>query len=219
MSVTAQAKVLRALETSSFERVGGSDLIHVDVRVLAATNRDLQDEALGFRQDLFYRLNVIQIHLPPLRERPEDIEPLFLHFLEQASREMGQPLRPVEPTVLERLRRHPWPGNVRELRNLAERLAIVAPESGVGPADLPLGPGEAPPPGVGEDILAATTFNEFKAYSEKAFLQKKLRDFGYNVSRTAEELQMQRSNLYKKIQKYDLRTDPEGDGGEGAASP
>ncbi len=206
MSPPAQAKVLRALETSSFERVGGQDLIRVDVRVIAATNRDLQDEQLQFRQDLFYRLNVIQIHLPALRERPEDIEPLFLHFLSRAAAEMGQPVKEVDPEVLKILRRQNWPGNVRELRNLAERLAIVAAGDTIRTSDLPLATGGGSPGTLGDDLFGCATFNEFKAASEAAFLQHKLREYGYNVSRTAEELGMQRSNLYKKIQKYGLQT-------------
>ncbi len=208
MSFAAQAKVLRALESSAFERVGGQDLIHVDVRVIAATNRDLQDEQLQFRQDLYYRLNVIEIHLPALRERPEDIETLFLHFLSTAAVEMGQAPKEVAPEVLEMLKRQPWPGNVRELRNLAERLAIVAAGETIRASDLPIATGGRGGEIPGIDFFASATFNEFKAASESAFLQQKLREFEYNVSRTAEELQMQRSNLYKKIQRYGLRTSP-----------
>jgi DNA-binding NtrC family response regulator len=206
MSQAAQAKVLRALETSTFERVGGQDLIHVDVRVISATNRELQNESSGFREDLFYRLNVIQIHLPPLRERPEDIEGLFLHFLRTAALEMGQRVKGVDDGVLEILKRQPWRGNIRELRNLAERLAIVAPDEKIHEADLSVLAGSEATKGEHEDVFASSTFNEFKAASEALFLQGKLREFSYNVSRTAEELQMQRSNLYKKIQRYDLRT-------------
>ena len=206
MSQAAQAKVLRALETSTFERVGGQDLIHVDVRVISATNRELSDESTGFRQDLFYRLNVIQIHLPPLRERPEDIESLFLHFLRSAALEMGQKVKGVDRGVMALLKRQPWRGNVRELRNLAERLAIVAPDETIHEEDLSVLAGEGGSKREHEDVFSSPTFNDFKAASEAIFLQGKLREFGYNVSRTAEELQMQRSNLYKKIQRYGLRT-------------
>ena len=206
MSPAAQAKVLRALEDNRFERVGGQDLIEVDVRVVAATNRDLQDAALAFRQDLYFRLNVISIHIPPLRERTEDILPLFRHFLVIAAREMKQPVKEVDGAVDERLRRHAWPGNVRELRNLAERLAIVAPGDVIRTLDLPATMGGGGEASSGAAFLEAPTFQDFKAASESAYLQAKLRENGYNVSRTAETLEMQRSNLYKKIQRYGLRT-------------
>ena len=136
----------------------------------------------------------------------EDIEPLFLHFLTTAAVEMGQSVKAVDPAVMEILRRQPWPGNVRELRNLAERLAIVAAGDTIRPADLPIATGAAGGGSLGEDLFSCATFNEFKVASESAFLQHKLREYGYNVSRTAEELGMQRSNLYKKIQKYGLQT-------------
>jgi len=209
MSPAAQAKVLRALEDNRFERVGGADLIEVDVRVIAATNRDLQDDELGFRQDLFFRLNVISIHMPPLRERPEDIEMLFEHFLAVASRELKQPPKSIGEGVNERLMRYAWPGNVRELRNLAERLAIVSPSETIRPMDLSPSFGGTDVERGGGEFLEAPTFQEFKAASEAAYLQAKLRENEYNVSRTAERLEMQRSNLYKKIQRYELRTTPE----------
>ncbi len=210
MSVAAQAKVLRALEDGRFERVGGQDQVSVDVRVIAATNRDLQDANLAFRQDLYFRLNVIQIHLPPLRERVDDIEPLFAHFLDAVAREMKQPPKQIGPGVIERLARYAWPGNVRELRNLAERLAIVVAADTIAASDLPAALGGREADRGAAEFLAAPTFQEFKAASEAAYLQQKLREFGYNVSRTADEIQMQRSNLYKKIQKYGLRTSSEG---------
>jgi two-component system nitrogen regulation response regulator NtrX len=206
MSAAAQAKVLRVLEENRFERVGGQDLIHVDVRVVAATNRDLQDPSFGFRQDLFFRLNVIQIHMPPLRERGGDVPPLFRHFLDQFAAEMKQRPKGVDESVEDRLRRYLWPGNVRELRNLAERLAIVASGDTIEVSDLPPGLGGREMERSAADFLDAPTFQEFKAASEAAYIQQKLQQFGYNVSRTAEELQMQRSNLYKKIQKYGLKT-------------
>ncbi len=204
MSPTAQAKVLRVLEENRLERVGGNDLITVDVRVVAATNRDLENED-AFRQDLYFRLNVIQIHMPPLRERPEDIPALFGHFMDRFSREMKQAAKPISEDATSRLGRHAWPGNVRELRNLAERLAIVA-GSQIEVADLPPGMGGRESDRGAIEFLDAPTFQEFKNASEAVYIQAKLRQYGFNVSRTAEELQMQRSNLYKKIQKYDLRT-------------
>ncbi len=209
MSAAAQAKVLRALEDDKIERVGGDQPLRVDVRVVAATNRDLRDPALGFRSDLFFRLDVISIEIPPLRERPEDVEPLFRHFFAEATRQMGQPFREVDDAVFERLRRHAWPGNVRELRNLAERLAIVAPTDRIRVADLPPAMGGRDAGPGGGAFLEAPTFQEFKAASEAAYLQAKLRENGFNISRTAERLEMQRSNLYKKIQRYGLRTSGE----------
>ncbi len=209
MSPAAQAKVLRTLEDNRFERVGGQDLIEVDVRVIAATNRDLQDPELGFRQDLYFRLNVISIHMPPLRERPEDVPLLFDHFLDVAAREMKQPRKGVSDDVMERLRRYAWPGNVRELRNLAERLAIVSPGEVIRSMDLPPAMGGGDVARSGAEFLDAPTFQDFKAASEAAYLQAKLHETDYNVSRTAEVLEMQRSNLYKKIQRYGLRTSPD----------
>ena len=209
MSPAAQAKVLRALEDNRFERVGGQDLIEVDVRVIAATNRDLQDPELHFRQDLFFRLNVISIHVPPLRERPEDVSQLFEHFLDVAARELKQPRKSVDEEVLERLKRYAWPGNVRELRNLAERLAIVSPSETIRAMDLPPAFGGRGVERGGASFLDAPTFQDFKAASEAAYLQAKLYENDYNVSRTAETLEMQRSNLYKKIQRYGLRTSPD----------
>ncbi len=206
MSPSAQAKVLRALEDQRIERVGGSGPIDVDVRILAATNRDLQDDDLGFRQDLFFRLNVISIHLPALRERPEDIPALFDHFLARAAVEMKQKPKPLDPEVVNKLIAYDWPGNVRELRNLAERLAIVAPAEGIRVADLPASMGGRETVRGGAEFLDAPTFQDFKAASEAVFLQAKLAENDYNISRTAEQLEMQRSNLYKKIQRYDLRT-------------
>jgi two-component system, NtrC family, nitrogen regulation response regulator NtrX len=210
MSPSAQAKVLRALEDQRIERVGGSGPIDVDVRILAATNRDLQGDEVEFRQDLFFRLNVISIRLPALRERPEDIETLFAHFLAQAAVEMKQKPKEVDPAVLDRLMAYSWPGNVRELRNLSERLAIVAPTEGIRVADLPAGMGGRETTRGLAEFLEAPTFQDFKSSSEAVFLQAKLSENDYNISRTAEQLEMQRSNLYKKIQRYDLRTSPEG---------
>jgi two-component system nitrogen regulation response regulator NtrX len=206
MSPGAQAKVLRALEDSRIERVGGQGAIDVDVRVVAATNRDLQDEESGFRQDLFFRLNVISIHLPPLRERAPDIGPLFRHFLEIAASELKQDLKGVADDVIERMARYPWPGNVRELRNIAERLAIIVAGNEITVGDLPPGMGGHGQVHISSDFLDAPTFQEFKAASEASYLQSRLRENGYNVSRTAERLEMQRSNLYKKIQRYGLKT-------------
>ncbi|HEX9640600.1 MAG TPA: sigma-54 dependent transcriptional regulator [Candidatus Krumholzibacteria bacterium] len=206
MSANAQAKVLRALQESRIERVGAQDPVHVDVRVVAATNRNLEDPTVGFRQDLYFRLNVIQLHMPPLRERGNDIPALFGHFLQLAAQEMKNQIKVPDADTLAALARHNWPGNVRELRNLAERLAIVVSGDRIRRADLPPGMGGREVERGGAEFLDVPTFNEFKDASEAAYIQRKLKLFDYNISRTAEELQMQRSNLYKKIQKYGLRT-------------
>ncbi len=214
MNAEAQAKVLKAVEESRFERVGGSSVRQVDVRIVAATNRDLASPSSGFRPDLFYRLNVLSIHLPPLRERGDDVALLLEHFVRELSTGSNLPRRSFAPDTLDLLRRHSWPGNVRELRNLVERLLILAPEPVIRPRDLPpllSGPGSTR--NEMDTFLAHDNFQDFKAAAEARFLQHKLEQNGYNVSRTAEILGMQRSNLYKKITRYDLQTQPPGRGG------
>lgn len=211
MSEEAQAKVLKAVEESRFERVGGRSVREVDVRIVAATNRDLTAPDSGFRQDLFYRLNVLSIHLPPLRDRGEDVVLLLEHFVRELSAGGNLPRRTFAPEALDRLRRHGWPGNVRELRNLVERLLILAPGPVIRAEDLPpLQPGRGARGAESESLMSFNNFQDFKAAAEARFLQRKLQENGYNVSRTAEILGMQRSNLYKKISRYDLRTQPGG---------
>ncbi len=205
MDARAQAKVLRAIEQGRFQRVGGTRERTVDVRIIAATNRDLTDPALGFRQDLFYRLNVLSVQLPPLRERGDDIELLLEHFNHTLARRLNRQPKVFTPAALDRLRAHDWPGNVRELRNLVERVLILVPGQEVDVTHLPMPPvAESDEQAV--EWLRCRTYQEFKERSERAYLQAKLAEHGYNVSRTAEALGMQRSNLYKKIAKYDLRT-------------
>jgi len=206
MSLEAQAKVLKAVEESRFQRVGGADTQSVDVRIIAATNRDLASSDSGFRQDLFFRLNVLSIHLPPLRERSGDIELLLRWFMAEMSRKMKlHPLKYAAQT-LAILQDYSWPGNVRELRNLVERMLILAAGDVVQPGDLPVLPGLGQAAAGANDLFGCSDFQEFKALSEGEFLQRKLRENMYNVSRTAEVLGMQRSNLYKKISKYGLHT-------------
>ncbi|RKZ15318.1 sigma-54-dependent Fis family transcriptional regulator, partial [bacterium] len=211
MDAEAQAKVLKAVEENRFQRVGGHETRSVDVRIVAATNRDLSVPESGFRQDLFFRLNVLSIHLPPLRERSEDIELLLDWFMADLSTRLKARPRRFAPDTLALLREHGWPGNVRELRNLVERMLILAPDDVIKPRDLPMLPGAVPPTGSESSLYGCADFQEFKSRSESAFLQHKLRENRYNVSRTAEALGMQRSNLYKKITKYGLRTQPEVD--------
>ncbi len=208
MTPEAQAKVLKAVEESRFQRVGGTEVRTVDVRIVAATNRDLAAPDAGFRQDLFFRLNVLSLHLPPLREREGDISLLLDWFMaDLAARLKVKPLR-FAPEALAVLQEYAWPGNVRELRNLVERLLILTSDEVIRPGDLPLLPGASAAPEEAS-LFACDDFQDFKSRSEGAFLQHKLRENRYNVSRTAEVLGMQRSNLYKKITKYQLRTQPD----------
>jgi DNA-binding NtrC family response regulator len=206
MDQAAQAKVLRVLEDQRFERVGGNKPVEVDVRVIAATNKDLQAEVEegNFREDLYYRLNVVPIRVPPLRERREDIPLLAVAFLEEAAARHGLPAKRLEKDGLEFLRRQDWPGNVRQLRNLVERAAILTPGDSLGEADLARH--LAPRPGrAGDPFTECETFESFKDTSEKMFLEQKLIENDWNVKRTAEQLGMQRSNLYKKIDKHEMR--------------
>lgn len=207
MSAAAQAKVLRALEEGLITRVGGARTLKVDVRVLAATNKELQEEIREgrFREDLFYRLNVIPIQLPSLRERREDVPMLVQHFMEQAVKGAGIPPRDISPAAVEKLQRLEWPGNIRELRNTVERLLILAPHEPISPEDVDLlVGGHVRSGGLSGDLLAAGTFSEFKDAAERAFILQKLRENDWNVSETARLLDMPRSNLYKKIERYHL---------------
>ena len=211
MSLAAQAKVLRVLQDGVVTRIGGSKPIQVDVRVLAATNKDVEAEiAAGrFREDLYYRLNVVPLHAPPLRERKEDIPLLVAHFLTQLSEREGVTPRAIEPAALQRLAEYDWPGNVRELRNTVERLLILAPGPRITAADVDRLVGGRRGSAGGEAASIGTlteykTFEEFKHAAERAFLLAKLREFDWNVSETARALDMPRSNLYKKIERYGL---------------
>ncbi|HEY0970609.1 MAG TPA: sigma-54 dependent transcriptional regulator [Gemmatimonadales bacterium] len=207
MSLAAQAKVLRVLQDGVVTRIGGQRPISVDVRVLAATNKQLEEEiAAGrFREDLFYRLNVVPLHVPPLRERREDVPLLVVHFLQQLAEQEGVPPRNVSDEALQRLTELEWQGNVRELRNTVERLLILAAGPTIQAQDVDRLVGRRADDGAGLGSLAdCRTFEEFKAAAERAFLLAKLRAFDWNVSETARELEMPRSNLYKKIERYGL---------------
>jgi two-component system nitrogen regulation response regulator NtrX len=207
MSLSAQAKVLRVLQDGVVTRIGGSKPIQVDVRVLAATNKNLEEEITNgrFREDLFYRLNVVPITVPALRERREDIEPLVVYFLQQFAARDGLPTRGITDEALVRLSALDWPGNVRELRNTVERLVILASAATIAAVDVErlVGKRSAEPAGLG-NLLDCRTFEEFKVAAERAFLLAKLRTFDWNVSETARALDMPRSNLYKKIERYAL---------------
>ena len=207
MSLSAQAKVLRALEQGVVTRVGGAGPIEVDVRVVAATNKELETEIEEgrFREDLFYRLNVVPIHVPPLRQRREDIPMLVRHFAEQMARSDRVAPRSFDEEAMRRLTSLPWPGNVRELRNTVERLMILSSGETVTADDVDLlAAGHGSAVGLGADLLQTETFAEFKDQAEKAFILHKLRENDWNVAETSRQVEMPRSNLYKKIEKYGL---------------
>ena len=205
MDLAAQAKVLRVLEESRIQRVGGTASIPIDVRVIAATNKDLEKEvaANAFRDDLFYRLNVIPIRVPPLRERIDDIPEIFQRYFVEYAQRYQRPSLKVEPDVFEALKRFPWPGNVRELRNFAERLALLAPDQSIT-AETLAGLGTTTEKST-DALFSLDNFEAFKNAAEKAYLERKLAESGWNIKQTAEKLGMQRSNLYKKIERYALR--------------
>jgi two-component system nitrogen regulation response regulator NtrX len=212
MSLAAQAKVLRVLQDGDVTRIGGARPRKVDVRVIAATNKKLETEiAEGrFREDLYYRLNVVPIHVPPLRERREDIPLLVEHFLAQFARNDGVAARSVEPAAIERLTAFEWPGNVRELRNTIERLLILAPGPRVTAADVErlTGARASTTGGLG-GLEDSASFEAFKLAAERAFLAVKLRQHDWNVAETARALDMPRSNLYKKIERHGLARESE----------
>jgi two-component system nitrogen regulation response regulator NtrX len=208
MSLSAQAKVLRALQEGRVTRIGAARPVEVDVRVLAATNKDLGREILEgrFREDLFYRLNVVPIHVPPLRERPEDIPALVEHFSAQLAGQGGVKGRRFADDAVRALQKRPWPGNVRELRNAVERLLILSPGRLVTAADverlLPRGEGGTAIPL--QEAASRDRFEVFKQDAEAAFILAKLRDHEWNVTVTARALGITRSNLYKKMERYGL---------------
>jgi two-component system nitrogen regulation response regulator NtrX len=187
--------------------VGGNKAIEVDVRVIAATNKDLaaEIEAGTFREDLYYRLNVVPIEVPPLRERREDVPMLVQHFSELMAKREGIIPRRFEADAIERLKALPWPGNVRELRNTVERLLILASGDAVRVEDVELlAAGRSGAPGVGGELLSSENFSDFKDGAERAYILQKLRENDWNVAETARRIDMPRSNLYKKIEKYGL---------------
>jgi len=214
MSLSAQAKVLRALQEGVISRVGSGKTLTVDVRVIAATNKNLEQEIRDgrFREDLLYRVNVVPIEVPPLRERRGDIPQLVAHFTAELVRS-GLPPKEIEPAALQRLAAHDWPGNIRELKNGIERLLILAAGDKVTEADVQRlvgtgdggrGTGGAAAIHADATWLRAGTFEDFKQAAERAFLVTKLKEHDWNVSETARTLQMPRSNLYKKIERYGL---------------
>ena len=204
-----QAKLLRALQEHTVQRVGGREVKAVDVRVVAATNQDLAQRISEklFREDLYYRLHGVRVQLPPLREREGDVEFLAAHFLASATARHGLPPRRLHPDALVFLRAQRWPGNVRQLRNVIEAAAVLADGPEVTRGDLQAA--LLPPPSRDEqgqtDWFRFAKLEEFRDATEKEFLRRKLLEFGGNIKRTAENIELQRSNLYKKLERYGLR--------------
>ena len=211
MSLSAQAKVLRVLQEDEIERVGGERTIDVDVRVVAATNKDLMTEIEegNFREDLYHRIGVILIDVPPLRERRDDIPLLTKHGAERLAQRNGLPQKQFTDDALQRLKGYEWRGNVRELYNVIERLLILVEGNEIDADDVeafvqPGAPGEAP---TQELIRAYDDFTEARDQFEKRFIERKLNEHSWNVSQTAETIGIQRSHLYNKLNKYGIERD------------
>src|SRR5712691_2881673 len=218
MSAKTQAKVLRVLQEGEVERLGSARTIKVDVRVIAATNKNLEEEIEKghFREDLYFRLAVIPIHVPPLRERPDDIAQLVRHYVDSFSRENNVRPKRITQAALDALGRYRWKGNIRELRNTVERLIIM---TGADTIDLPDLPDTVRSPSSGGKSTAAAsdgdaaklgTLREFKENAERMFLVGKLRENGWNISKTAEVIGTPRSNLYKKLEQYQISQETDG---------
>jgi two-component system, NtrC family, nitrogen regulation response regulator NtrX len=219
MSLKTQAKVLRVLQEQRVEPVGGAQSVSVDVRVIAATNKNLEQEikAGRFREDLFFRLNVIPFHVAPLRERREDIPQLVRHFIAEFSAEYGRGHKEVSREALDQLVALSWPGNIRELRNIIERLVIMTPGDRVDAHHVPapllgLAPAATPAQRPAEALADFPSLADAREAFEKRYIWRKYQECGGNMSRTADALQVERSNLYRKMKGYGLiparRTEP-----------
>jgi len=218
MSLKTQAKILRVLQEQRFERVGGNKTIEVDVRVIAASNKKLEDEiaAGNFREDLYYRLNVLQLEVPPLRERTGDVRLLVPFFLTFFSRLHGEKAKRVHPDALKMLEEYDWPGNIRELKNIVERMIIMSPREELGPAEIPpvvvqsgarpAAASDMPAMAAGEIPDFGDNYKEAKDAFERLFLKLQLDKHNWNVSKTAEVIKLERSNLHKKIKQYKLES-------------
>ena len=224
MSLNTQAKVLRALQEQQFTRVGGTKLLKVDVRVLAASNKDLlkEIEKGTFREDLYYRLNVVPIVVPPLRERREDIPLLIRHFMKLHAEEQGLRVKEVAPEAMNVFQQYEWPGNIRELRNLIERLMIMVPGNVIDAAQatssLQVKPPGAVPAPANSTVQPAVnplftqpydSLRDARNAFEKEYIGRKLREHHWNISRTAEDLKIERSHLHRKIKLLDVEMRPE----------
>ncbi len=206
MSLKTQAKILRILQEQKFERVGGTEMIYVDVRVIAATNRDLKEEIQKgkFREDLYYRLNVIPITVPPLRDRKDDIPLLVEHFIAEFCLENNKELKRISPEAMNLLQNYSWPGNVRELKNIVERMVIMTRGPVVEVKDVP-DPVREYPRSPGEfSFLEYVLLKDARREFEKRFIMKKLQENDENISKTAEVIGIERSNLHRKIKSYGI---------------
>ncbi len=210
MSARTQAKVLRVLQEGEVERVGSARTTKVDVRVIAATNKDLKKETEegNFREDLFFRLSVIPISTPALRERSDDVLDLIKHFIDSFADEDNLRKKQFSEEALARLKTHTWKGNVRELRNTVERVLIMSLGNTIGVEDLPDGIRYGEQSSSAD--LSAATLKEFKETSERAFLVQKLRGNSWNISQTAQVISTPRSNLYKKLEQYEISQETDG---------
>jgi len=212
MSLATQAKVLRVLEGQEFQRVGGTKTLKADMRVVAASNKNLADEIKkgAFREDLFYRLNVIPLDVPPLRDRPDDIPGLVRYFLKEFSLEYGQKQKSIDDEALARCVQYQWPGNVRELRNIIERLIIMVPDAALSVRDMPppissVQAEQKPPGGTATGIHQKhSTLKDARAEFEREFITHKLKENGGNVSKTADAIGVERSNLHRKIKAFGI---------------
>jgi two-component system nitrogen regulation response regulator NtrX len=208
MSHRTQAKILRIIQEQVFERVGGSHAVEVDVRIVAATNKNLQEEIeLGrFRQDLYYRLNVIPIFVPPLRDRLDDIPLLIEHFADEIASESALGKKKIDPGVYGILNEYSWPGNIRELRNFIERLIIMTPGNVIGPGDLPADLRNFRRKENGQtDYLQCPTLEEARSCFERDYLHRKLEENGWNISVTSARVGLERSHLHKKIKALGIK--------------
>ncbi|HSP88858.1 MAG TPA: sigma-54 dependent transcriptional regulator [Ignavibacteriaceae bacterium] len=205
MSLQAQAKVLHALESGRIERVGGAKKIEVDVRVLSATNKVIKDEIEkgNFREDLFHRLNVIPIHIPPLRERADDIPILIEHFANDIAAKHKKLAVKFSDDAMSLMQSLPWTGNVRELRNVIERIMILVDKKEIKRSDIDF-LSTAGQSKIDDIIEGSNSFQEFKEKAERAFILKQLKENDWNISKTAETLDIQRSHLYNKMKKYEI---------------
>ncbi|UCH45426.1 MAG: sigma-54-dependent Fis family transcriptional regulator, partial [Nitrospiraceae bacterium] len=202
MSLPTQAKLLRVIETQEFQRVGGSKKIKVDVRIIAATNKDLLEEIEkgNFREDLYFRLSVIPITVPPLRERKADIPLLVAHFLKSFGQQYGQKPKKISKATLRSLIEYDWPGNVRELKNSIERFVIMNPTDTIDIKESLSFKGSK------TDYYSYKTLREAREQFEKDFIVKKLEENNWNISKTAEDLEIERSNLHRKIKSLGIET-------------
>ena len=213
MSLSTQAKVLRALQEQQFTRVGGTKLLNVQVRVIAASNKDLAEEIEkgNFREDLYYRLNVLPITVPTLKERREDIPELANHFIKSHSEEQGMKVKSLSRSALDALQRHDWPGNIRELRNLMERLLIMVPSPVIEGPDVEMflqGRSSNPVPGVAMGTHYGSLREARNAF-EREVISQKLRENNWNVSKTADDLKIERSHLHRKIKLLHVELRPD----------